>query len=191
MPQEAIKAGVDITLFSGDKLLGGPQAGIIIGKKHFIDTLKQHPLYRILRIDKMNLTALVRTLLHNIDNDAITKIPVWKMICRSESSIKRQALQWSKAIGLLASVKEGKSTIGGGSLPGETLPTWLVTIDCRDLVGGVEKLAQNLRSNVLPIIGRIENNQLLLDLRTVEERKAPVALQSICDIVKSLVKQSV
>ena len=191
MPQEAIKAGVDITLFSGDKLLGGPQAGIIIGKKHFIDTLKQHPLYRILRIDKMNLTALVRTLLHYIDNDAITKIPVWKMICRSESSIKRQALQWSKAIGLLASVKEGKSTIGGGSLPGETLPTWLVTIDCRDLVGGVEKLAQNLRSNVLPIIGRIENNQLLLDLRTVEERKAPVALQSICDIVKSLVKQSV
>ena len=189
MPQESIKAGVDITLFSGDKLLGGPQAGIIIGKKYFIDTLKQHPLYRILRIDKINLTALTRTLLHYLDDDAITKIPVWKMISRTESSLKRQALQWSKAIGLLANVMDGKSTIGGGSLPGETLPTWLVTIDCRNLEGGVEKLAQALRSNILPIIGRIENNQLLLDLRTVEEGKASLTLQSICDIVRSQVKR--
>ena len=188
-PQESIKAGIDVTLFSGDKLLGGPQAGIIIGKKYFIDILKQHPLYRILRIDKINLTGLTRTLLHYIDGDAITKVPVWKMISRTESSVKRQALQWSKTIGRLSSVTAGKSTIGGGSLPGETLPTWLIKIDCRNLEGGVEKLAQALRTNTPPIIGRIENDELLLDLRTVELGKSTIALKSLCHIVKSYPKK--
>ena len=188
MPQESVKAAVDVTLFSGDKLLGGPQAGIIIGKKYFIDILKQHPLYRILRIDKINLMGLVRTLLHYLDDDAITKIPVWKMIARTESSIQRQAVNWAKAIGKVSSVTTGRSTVGGGSLPGETLPTWLVKIDCSNLAGGAEKLAETLRHNIPPIIGRIEHGQLLLDVRTVESGKASVALQSIRHSVKSLLK---
>ena len=82
----------------------------------------------------------------------------------------------------MSSVTAGKSTIGGGSLPGETLPTWLIKIDCRNLEGGVEKLAQALRTNTPPIIGRIENDELLLDLRTVELGKSTIALKSLCHI---------
>ena len=189
MPQEAVKAGVDITLFSGDKLLGGPQAGIIIGKKHLIDILKQHPLSRILRIDKLNLVALIRTLIHYLDDDALTEIPIWRMISRNSSSIYRQATHWSKTIGKGSRVIIGQSTVGGGSLPGETLPTWLVAIDGYRIEGGSQKLSEIFRNNIPPIIGRLEHNQLLLDVRTVYHKDTASVLQAISNIVQSLTKR--
>lgn len=175
--QESIAAGADLTCFSGDKLLGGPQAGLIVGKADMIARLKRHPLARAVRVDKMTLAALQATLLHYVHGEAATQIPVWMMMARTLADIEHQAQAWADEISAWpgvasATVSTGESTIGGGSLPGETLPTRLVAIRLTDdAVRGKEpavaRLSAALRAGRPPVIARIERNTLLLDPRTV------------------------
>ena len=167
IPQESVRAGIQIGFFSGDKLLGGPQAGIIVGTSEMVATVSRHPLARALRIDKLSLAGLVATLLHYVKGEAETEIPIWRMIGLAEADIKARARRWAEGLGDTASLVEGLSTIGGGSLPGETLPTWLLGLDGRHVEGGPDELARRLRAGDPPIVGRIEDDRLLLDPRTV------------------------
>lgn len=127
---ESLSAGVDLLCFSGDKLLGGPQAGIIIGKTEYISRLKKHPLARAVRADKLCLAALSATLLHYLKDEAIHEIPVWRMISMPTDIIRQRANHWTDILGFGA-VIESLSTVGGGSLPGETLPTYVLSLPVR------------------------------------------------------------
>jgi L-seryl-tRNA(Ser) seleniumtransferase len=167
IPQESVRAGIQIGFFSGDKLLGGPQAGIIVGTSEMVATVSRHPLARALRIDKLNLAGLVATLLHYVKGEAETEIPIWRMIGLAGADIKARARHWAEGLGDTASLVEGLSTIGGGSLPGEILPTWLLGLDGRRVEGGPDELARRLRAGDPPVVGRIEDDRLLLDPRTV------------------------
>jgi L-seryl-tRNA(Ser) seleniumtransferase len=134
LAQDAIAAGVDLVAFSGDKLLGGPQAGIICGKANLVAELKRHPLARALRADKLCLAALSATLNSYLTGKAVEEIPVWRMIARPLADLAKQAEAWAahlRANGIAAAVVDGRSTVGGGSLPGTSLPTKLVAIDRR------------------------------------------------------------
>ena len=166
MPQESLAAGADLVAFSGDKLLGGPQAGIIIGKKQTIDALKKHPLTRALRVDKVTFAGLQATLLHYLKNEATKKIPIWTMIAATRDALDTRATKWAerlRAAKLDATVIDAESTIGGGSLPGETLPTRAVAL----AVLSPDAFAKHLRDNTPPIIARIEANRVVFDPRTV------------------------
>jgi L-seryl-tRNA(Ser) seleniumtransferase len=177
MVQESLAAGVDLVCFSGDKLLGGPQAGIILGKQTLINKLKKHPLARAIRADKLCLAALSATLLHYLQSEALDEIPVWRMISEPVERIKSRAKQWIEFIGH-GDLVEGKSTIGGGSLPGETLPTWLIALS----VHHPNKILSSLREAQPPIIARIEDDRLVLDPRTVssdQEEQLLINLQNI------------
>jgi L-seryl-tRNA(Ser) seleniumtransferase len=133
-PQESIAAGADIVCFSGDKLLGGPQAGIIVGKRELISRIAKHPLMRALRVDKLTLAGLETTLRHYQKREALERIPIWRMIAAPPEALSQRAHQWLAQLrdwGISAEAIEGQSTIGGGSLPGETLPTTLLAINER------------------------------------------------------------
>lgn len=160
--QESLAAGADLVCFSGDKLLGGPQGGIILGRRDLIDQLKVHPLARAIRADKMALAALSATLEHYIKGEGLEKIPIWQMISTSGDEIKSRAENWKKTIGL-GDVIESKSMVGGGSLPGETLPSsvWAVSVD------HPQTLLAGLRKSTPAIIGRIENDRVVFDPRTI------------------------
>jgi L-seryl-tRNA(Ser) seleniumtransferase len=164
--QESVAAGADLTLFSGDKLLGGPQAGIIVGREELVTRLRRHPLARALRMDKGSIAALAATAIHYVRGDALQKIPVWRMIAMPLTAIERRARRWARAIGAPARILHGRSMIGGGSLPEEGLPTRVVAIPAHG-ARSVADLAQRLRLRQPPVIGRIEHDQLLLDPRTV------------------------
>ncbi len=180
--QQSVAAGAGLVFSSGDKLVGGPQAGIIVGKKQYIDKLKKHPLARAARIDKIRLTGLAATLIHYLKGEAVEKIPVWSMISSSVSDIERRARKWAGVLGDVAEVVEGESMIGGGSLPGSTLPTRLVAIGGIGRMKGQRKapvLAKKLRSGKPPIIGRIGDDVLFLDPRTVLPEEDEVMLKSL------------
>jgi L-seryl-tRNA(Ser) seleniumtransferase len=168
--QDSLRAGCDLVMFSGDKLLGGPQCGIIVGKAAVVARLRKHPLARALRVDKLTLAALEATLLHYLHGEAERQVPVWKMIAVPAEQLKQQAERWVRHLdgaGVACSVLPGESAVGGGSLPGDTLPTWLVAIDAA--AAGVEAgtLAHRLRHAGTPVIARVEKGALLLDPRTV------------------------
>jgi L-seryl-tRNA(Ser) seleniumtransferase len=170
--QESVSAGVAVVCFSGDKLLGGPQAGIIVGQAKFVEPLKSHPLARALRADKLCLAALQATLLHYLKGEATEQVPVWRMIATPLEEIEQRARRWCKTLrqaGVEAETVDGESTVGGGSLPGETLPTRLVTL----AAAHPDQLAIALRGANPPVIARIEEDRLVLDPRTVmaEEEK--------------------
>jgi L-seryl-tRNA(Ser) seleniumtransferase len=165
--QESVAAGADLTLFSGDKLLGGPQAGIIVGREDLVTRLRRHPLARALRMDKGSIAALAATAIHYVRGEALEKVPVWRMIAMPLPAIERRARRWARAIGAPARILHGRSMIGGGSLPEEGLPTRVVAIPAHG-GGSVTDLAQRLRLRQPPVIGRIEHDQLLLDPRTVD-----------------------
>jgi len=164
--QESVAAGADLTLFSADKLLGGPQAGIIVGREELVARLRRHPLARALRLDKASVAALAATVIHYVRDEALEKIPVWRMIAMPLATIERRARRWARAIGAPARIQHGRSMIGGGSLPEEGLPTRIIAIPAHD-GRSVTELAQRLRLGQPPVIGRIEHDQLLLDPRTV------------------------
>jgi L-seryl-tRNA(Ser) seleniumtransferase len=166
MPQESVEAGASLAFFSGDKLFGGPQAGIIAGKRNLVAAVSRHPLARAVRIDKVSIAALTATLLHYLRDEATAKIPIWEMIARSLDSLAERAEAWRSAIGGPTSVVPGQSTVGGGSLPGETMPTSLLSIDASTMPGGASSLAARMRRCSPPIIGRIEDERVLLDPRT-------------------------
>jgi L-seryl-tRNA(Ser) seleniumtransferase len=181
MVQESLSAGVDLVCFSGDKLLGGPQAGIILGKIELIDKLKKHPLARAIRADKLCLAALSATLLHYLRSEADTQIPVWRMISEPLEQIKSRANNWIGAIGQ-GDLVEGKSTVGGGSLPGETLPTWLVAISVRH----PNNVLSLLRKSQPPIIARLEGDRVVLDPRTVLVDQEDQLLSNLKAILSSV-----
>jgi L-seryl-tRNA(Ser) seleniumtransferase len=165
MVQESVRAGASLTFFSGDKLVGGPQAGIIVGSQQYVDKLKKHPLARAVRIDKTRLAGLAVTLLQYLKEEATDKIPVWRMIGAPLEEIERRAGLWAKALGGMARLVPGETMVGGGSLPGGSLPTKLVAID-----GGskkVQSVSRKLRLREVPVIGRIDKDVLLLDPRSV------------------------
>jgi L-seryl-tRNA(Ser) seleniumtransferase len=159
---EAMSAGADMICFSGDKLLGGPQAGIIIGRSELMEKVKRHPLARAVRADKTCLSGISTTLTHYLKGKAEDKIPIWKMIALDEDTIRQKAEDWKKSI-CHGNVIKGNSMVGGGSLPGENLPTYLLALD----VPKANKFLARLRALPFPIIARIENGQALFDPRTV------------------------
>ena len=166
MPQESIRAGADLVCFSGDKLLGGPQAGIILGRTDLVAKIKRHPLARALRADKLCLAALNSTLQHYMKGDAVEKIPVWQMISASLPALQKRAERWQVESGV-GEVVEAQSTVGGGSLPGETLPTYGLAIKGKRL----EQLLAALRKSDTALIARIQDDRILLDPRTVLPHK--------------------
>jgi L-seryl-tRNA(Ser) seleniumtransferase len=189
-PQESIAAGADIVCFSGDKLLGGPQAGILIGKRTAIARLAKHPLMRAVRIDKMTLAALEATLRHYQRDEAETHIPTWRMISTRPEKLVSRATDWVghlQAHGIAAHKQPGMSTIGGGSLPGETLPTTLVALDAARTPLDLEELARRLRSRHTPIITRIQREMLLLDPRTVLVEQDNEVIQALLEELRPLI----
>jgi len=176
--QDSISAGADLAMFSGDKLLGGPQAGLIVGRKELVSRLKQHPLSRAVRIDKTRLAGLSATLLHYLKGNALERIPVWRMIAAPLSDIENRAHFWASQMGEIATVIEGESTIGGGSLPGNTLPTRLVSLRLSGEVSA-RNAARHLRQARRPVITRIEKNRLILDPRSVDPSEDRALLQTL------------
>jgi L-seryl-tRNA(Ser) seleniumtransferase len=171
--QETLKAGFDLVAFSGDKLVGGPQAGIIAGRTALIERLKRHPLARAVRIDKLSLAALVATLDHYRRGDAVPHIPVWQMIALHPETIRARAEAWAMQVG--GEVVSAESTVGGGSLPGQTLPTFALALDVPD----PDALTAQLRRQPSPIIARIVHKRVLLDPRTVLPDQDQAVLQAL------------
>jgi L-seryl-tRNA(Ser) seleniumtransferase len=184
--QESIAAGINLAFFSGDKLLGGPQAGIIVGKKVYIDKLKKHPLVRALRVDKTRIAGLAATLLHYVKSEALIKVPVWRMISMPLTELDRRAKNWALSIDNFARVIDGESLIGGGSLPGATLPTRLVAIGDNKKPALARKIALSLRLQDTPVIGRISDGVLLLDPRTVSPEEDETVINGLRKAVGKL-----
>lgn len=162
--QESIAAGADLALFSGDKLLGGPQCGIIAGRSELVETLRRHPLARALRVDKLTIAALNATLLSYARGLAVEEIPVWNMVAADEDCVRERAESWVQAAGAAAAVVAATTMVGGGSLPGQGVATWCASVT----VAGVERLQRALRDCDPPVVGRVEKGSLLLDPRTVD-----------------------
>ena len=160
--QESLAAGADLVCFSGDKLLGGPQAGIIVGKKALMDKIKKHPLARAVRADKTCLAGITATLLHYLKDEAEREIPIWRMISVTLEQIKVRAEAWREKLGD-GEVLRSESTVGGGSLPEECIATYVLALD----VKSPDKFLKRLRQAKPPIVARTENNRVLLDPRTV------------------------
>lgn len=174
--QQSIAAGADIVTFSGDKLLGAPQAGLIVGKAELIDSIRRHPLTRALRVDKLILAGLEATLQSYRRGKAVDEIPVWQMIGATPENLRARAESWRQRLagaGLPVEVIPGQSTVGGGSLPGETLPTFLLALN----VAHPDASAARLRQANPPVVGRIQQERLLFDPRTVlpEQEEALVS----------------
>ena len=148
--------------FSGDKLLGGPQAGIVVGREDLITKLKKHPLARAIRADKLCLAALTGTLLHYLKDEAECEIPIWRMIATELEQVQERAVTWRQLLEQ-GDVIPGESTIGGGSLPGETLPTYLLALKVRS----PQRLLRRLRQAPVPVIARAQDEKVVLDPRTV------------------------
>ena len=168
--QDCIKAGADVVCFSGDKLMGGPQAGIIAGKKKFIDMMKKHQFARVVRIDKLTIAALEATLkLYLNENDAIQNVPVLNNLAADKNTLKNNARKlWemlSGKKGFSASVKLAETQVGGGSAPGQLLPTYVVAIEPTAM--SASELEQKLRLFSTPIITRVNENRVLIDTRTL------------------------
>jgi L-seryl-tRNA(Ser) seleniumtransferase len=173
-----IAGGADLVSFSGDKLLGGPQAGIIAGDAGLVARLRRNPMFRALRVDKLIYQAL-RTTLQNVLLERYEQIPALRMIMETAGSIRSRAENLIAALPSLKSqLRQGSSVIGGGSTPEQYIPTWLIAISSPDVVA----LEQELRASTPPVIARIEDDQLVLDLRTVfpaEEPELITALQAL------------
>jgi L-seryl-tRNA(Ser) seleniumtransferase len=166
--QGSLEAGADLVWFSGDKILGGPQAGIIVGRRSVVEGIRRHPLMRALRVDKMTYAALEATLLDHLRGDAASRVPVPRMIAMTADEVERRALALAAALDgtcVRTRIVEGSSTIGGGSAPGASLPTRLLELHHPVLTA--DRLEAALRSLDVPIIARIARDTVVLDLRTV------------------------
>jgi L-seryl-tRNA(Ser) seleniumtransferase len=182
--QEAVAAGADVVTFSGDKVLGGPQAGVIVGRREIIERIKKNQLNRALRIDKMTLAALEATLRLYLDPEAaLTRVPTLAMMTRSLVSLRAQAARLSALLrkhlsaSLDVRVRAGASRVGGGAFPEADLPTALVCL--RPLSGGAEALRQALLTTDPPLVGRVEDDCLCLDPRTLDTAEHALALAAL------------
>ena len=172
--REVVATGIDVVTFSGDKLLGGPQAGIIVGKKNILELIKRNPLNRALRIDKFTLAALEATLIHYLNPDqAVSALRPLKSLTEPVTDVKKRAsklisiLRKEKFTSLEYSLNNSFSSAGGGSLPLEKIPTVLVGVKNKNL--SANRLEARLRQAAVPIIVRVDKDEILLDLRTVTE----------------------
>ena len=163
--QESIASGVDLAMFSGDKLLGGPQAGLVVGRTKLVGDLRRHPLARALRLDKVAIAGLNATLMSYVSGRQDTEIPVWQMLRLELPSLRRRGARWAAAAGEAGALVQSTTMVGGGSLPGAGVPTWCAAIRPP---GGASELSARLRANVPPVIARIETEAVLLDPRTVD-----------------------
>lgn len=182
--QESVAAGVSLVTCSGDKLLGGPQAGLILGRADLIAQLKRFPLTRALRVDKITLAGLQATLRHYLLGEAAQKVPVWRMMACGEDQIRRRAQTWVRklrSLELQAHYLPGRSTVGGGSLPGETLPTHLVALEGTS----PDAVSARLRMGDPPVIARIEDDRLVFDPRTVLPEQEATLWARIAEAVHS------
>ena len=177
-PQDSIEAGSDLVLFSGDKLLGGPQAGLIVGRRDAVDQLKTHPLMRVLRPDKAAIAGLAVTLSHYLSGGAVDTVPVWQMIAREPEELRQRAEAWRSEVGA-GQVQPAHSAIGGGSLPAETRPTFVWSLEHPHPTDA----ARQLRDRHTPIVARVEHGRLILDPRTV----LPGEDDEVIDALKELV----
>ena len=179
---QSIQAGADVVLFSGDKLIGGPQCGIIVGKKEYIQRIIKNPLMRAMRVGKLTLAALHATLkLHQRPQEARIQIPLMRMLSTSTENLKLRAekfLGQIKHLGFVktAFVEESQSMLGGGSIPTQHIPSWSVAIDTENV--SVDDLASKLRESTPAFIGRVHKDRLIVDMRTVNPNE-DVALVEI------------
>jgi L-seryl-tRNA(Ser) seleniumtransferase len=165
--QDSLRAGTDLLACSGDKLLGGPQAGLLLGRTELVDKVMRHPLARAVRIDKLTLAALTATLDLYL-TQSLAELPIWNMLGASSDAMAARAMTWQRRLverGIEVEVVPAESTVGGGSLPGERLPTTALAITPRS--GHAADLLRRLREHEPPVIGRIEQERVLLDPRTV------------------------
>jgi L-seryl-tRNA(Ser) seleniumtransferase len=179
--QDSVEARVDLCLFSGDKLLGGPHAGIIAGRADLIERIERNPLARALRPDKGTIAGLHATLLHYVRGEALKEIPVWRMISMPVEAIEARANMWAQAIAEPTQVIDGRSMIGGGSLPEESLPTKLLAIPGEG--GWLNAAAYRLRVGDPAIVARIDDGRLLLDPRTVP----PAEDESLIEVMRVVI----
>ncbi|MFZ5880401.1 MAG: L-seryl-tRNA(Sec) selenium transferase [Chloroflexota bacterium] len=178
--QESLAAGVDLLCFSGDKLLGGPQAGIILGRADLIAKIKKHPLARAVRADKTCLAGLTATLLHYLKDEAEREIPIWRMMSSTLEQVGGRAEAWRLELGR-GSVVEAESTVGGGSLPGEAFPTRALALE----VQSPDKFLKRLRMQHPPIIARTEDDRVLFDPRTVLPEQEGALLVGLKNALRS------
>ena len=175
---ERVAAGADLVCFSGDKLLGGPQAGLIVGRAPALALVKRHPLLRALRLDKVALAGLAATLSSYERGEALRELPVWRAIARPLDELEATARRWlARVAGRAphAELRPGRSAVGGGTLPGETLPTWLLALPCHD----PPALLAALRRGPTPVVARIGDGAVLLDPRTVLDGEEPALLAAL------------
>lgn len=201
--KESLRAGVDIVTCSGDKLFGGPQAGIIVGRRQFIDKLKKHPLARALRVDKFTLAAMETTLrLYLDEKTAVNAVPTLRMLTMTREELDRRAKSFARKLRMragaaaagvatggdntasLATVEviDGFSQVGGGALPEENIPTRLVSIVPRHV--SVNTFEERLRSGEIPVLARIQKDRLLIDLRTVAPEEEKILLETLAGALK-------
>jgi L-seryl-tRNA(Ser) seleniumtransferase len=186
MAAESIAAGADLVLFSGDKLMGGPQCGIVVGKRRLIDCITQHPMARALRVDKITLAALAATLrLLRDPQQAAAQIPLLQLLSTPVENLKIRAeriatqLQATEAVATAEAV-EDEAYLGGGSVPTQRLKTWCVAIDPNQ--GPLDKFTARLRTGTPAIVGRLSQDRLLIDLRCVPPRQDESIVKAFCQL---------
>lgn len=177
---ESIEAGCDLVCFSGDKLLGGPQAGIIIGSEDLLAPIRRHPLARALRAGKLTLAGVSATLFHYLKNEAESHVSIWQMIASPLEAIKARVENWREYLGT-GEVISGFSTVGGGSLPTEEMPTFLLALS----PAKSDSFLRALRESHPPIIARIEDDRVLLDPRTVFSEQEAALLRNLMQVLEN------
>ncbi len=185
--QESIRAGIDVVCFSGDKLLGGPQAGIIVGRKEYIQRMKRHPLTRALRVDKFTVTALELVLLEYLDPDRVARnIPALRMLSETEQSIRERAERLRELLKQSChsadiDLRPCQSQVGGGSLPMERLPSCGVSI--WPWAMSTQALERRMLDMPVPIVPRVADDHILLDMRTVDSEDLPVIAEMLGEVL--------
>jgi L-seryl-tRNA(Ser) seleniumtransferase len=181
--EKTVKSNADIITFSGDKLLGGPQAGIIVGKKKYISLVQENPLLRALRIDKLTLAALEATLMQYIDSEhAKQEIPTLRMLLESAEQVKKRAVKIAGIIkkgikGTEISIVEDIAFAGGGSLPEHSIKTYVVSVKSHRL--SANRIEQRLRKCNPPVVARIKEDIVLLDARTIQEDEIMILAECV------------
>ena len=179
MVPESVAAGADLVCFSGDKLLGGPQAGIVVGRKDLVERLRRFPLTRALRVDKTTIAGVQANLLHYLRGEVASQIPVWRMIATSREEIAQRAQRLVDELHRPGcDLVDGRSKVGGGSLPEETLPTTLLA-----LPGEPVSLAARLRTGSPAVVARVQDGRVVLDLRTVLPEQEPMLAARIGELL--------
>ncbi|MBZ4687642.1 MAG: L-seryl-tRNA(Ser) seleniumtransferase [Clostridia bacterium] len=186
--QQSIKSGIDVVSFSGDKLLGGPQAGIIVGKKVYVDKMKKNPLTRALRVDKMTIAALEATLWEYLDSEKVVRTnPTLALLTMDKEKLHEKALKLKGMLeealesSVSLAIEKGFSKAGGGSLPLQELPTYLVTLVPQEIT--VETAAAKLRDASIPVVTRIIDDKLAFDPRTITDEEMSLLVQSVKDVI--------